>query len=135
MGHSNISKLYSLTHYSTCIKEIGTFDSVNILQTEILHKGMKEAYQNSHKVNYVAYIYCWDNQRLLVQVREATLQHLANDKVAGVSQQLLQHVEEEMGATGLEKAMISYFRTLRGETSGSSTSLNHYSALIKARNC
>ncbi len=44
----------------------------------------------------------------------------------------MQHVEEEMGATGPEKAIIPYIRTLRQETSGSSASLYDKSALSKA---
>jgi hypothetical protein len=54
MGHLNIPKLHSLTHYATWTKEMGTFNSVNTSQIEALHKIIKEAYQNSNKVDYVA---------------------------------------------------------------------------------
>jgi hypothetical protein len=48
------------------------------------------------------------------------------------SQRILRHVEEEMGATSLEKAIVFYIQTLRQEMSGFSTSLDNYSALVKA---
>jgi hypothetical protein len=53
MGHFIIPKLYSLTHYAMWIKEMGTLDSVNTSQMEVLHKSVKEAYRNSNKVDYV----------------------------------------------------------------------------------
>ncbi len=71
--HFNIPKLYSLTHYSTWIKGMGTLDSVNTSQREALHKGVKEAYRNSNKVDYVAQMCFWDDRWLSVEVREATL--------------------------------------------------------------
>ncbi len=139
---------------------MGTLDSVNTSQIETLHKSVKEAYQNSNKVNYAAQMCFWDDRRLAVEVWEATFQHLANDKVGNCSekihkqyakptiihltsfmlsglrnqnsQRILRHVEEEMGATSLEKAIVFYIQTLRQEMSGFSTSLDNYSALVKA---
>jgi hypothetical protein len=40
---------------------MGTLDSINTSQTEALHNGVKEAYQNSNKVDHVAQMYNWDN--------------------------------------------------------------------------
>jgi hypothetical protein len=53
-----------------------------------LHNGVKEAYQNSNKVDHVAQMYNWDNWRLLVEVRKALLQHLANDKIGNWSEKI-----------------------------------------------
>jgi hypothetical protein len=61
MGHFNIPKLHSLTHYATCIKVIRTLDSVNTSQMEVLHKSVKEAYRNSNKVDYVAQMCFWND--------------------------------------------------------------------------
>jgi hypothetical protein len=41
--HFDIPKLHSLAHYVTWINELGTLDSVNTLQMEVLHKSVKEA--------------------------------------------------------------------------------------------
>ncbi len=81
MGHINIPKLHSLTHYSIWIIEMGTLDSVNTLQTKTLHNDLKEAYLNSNKVDYIAQMCFWDDRRLSVKTREVTLQHLASDEV------------------------------------------------------
>ncbi len=61
MGHFNVPKLHLLTHYATWIKETGTLNSVNTSQMEVLHKRVKEAYQNSNKVDYVAQMCFWDD--------------------------------------------------------------------------
>jgi hypothetical protein len=53
MGHFNMPKLHSFTYYSTWIKGMGTFDSINTSQMEALHKGVKDVYRNSNKVDYV----------------------------------------------------------------------------------
>jgi hypothetical protein len=47
---------------------MGTLDSVNTSQIETLHKSVKEAYQNSNKVNYAAQMCFWDDRRLAVEV-------------------------------------------------------------------
>jgi hypothetical protein len=119
-------------------KEMGTLDSVNTLQMEVLYKSMKEAYQNSNKVDYVAQMCFWDDQQLSVETQEAKLWHLAVEEVGNWSQKIeetnkthtltysalpslrglqyrhsqcpLQQVEKDMEVISLDTAMISYIR-------------------------
>jgi hypothetical protein len=77
MGHFDIPKLHALSHYSTWIKEIGTIDNINTALTAALHKTVKAAFCQSNKVDFVPQMCFWDNQRLSVETREATLQYLA----------------------------------------------------------
>ncbi len=160
IGHFNIPKLHSLTHYLSWIKEMGTLDGVNTSLTETLHKGVKEAYRSSNKVDYVAQMCFWDDRRLSVETREATLQYLANedvgswsDKICGFVNttssislnspafgglqyrkppQLLREVEKSMEASSLEKAMISFLQRLKQQTFGNENMRRNYEMLIKA---
>jgi hypothetical protein len=52
---------------------MGMLNSFNILQIEAMYKNVKEAYQNSNKVDYVAQMFFWNDLRLLVESRQATL--------------------------------------------------------------
>ncbi len=81
MGHFDIPKLHALTHYATWIKKMGTLDDVNTALTEALHKTVKAAFRHSNKVDFIPQMYFWDDRRLTVEMREATLQFLALDDV------------------------------------------------------
>jgi hypothetical protein len=59
---------------------------VNTLHIKALHKALREAYQNSNKVNFVAHIYIWDDQWLFVETWETRLQYMAVEKVRTLSQ-------------------------------------------------
>jgi anti-sigma regulatory factor (Ser/Thr protein kinase) len=56
---------------------MGTLDNVNTALTEALHNTVKSAFRHSNKVDFVPQMCFWDNRRLSVEVREATLRFLA----------------------------------------------------------
>ncbi len=77
MGHFDIPKLHALTHYSNWIKAMGTLDNVNTAPTKALHKTVRAAFCHSNKVDFLPQICFWDDQRLSVEMRKATLSFLA----------------------------------------------------------
>ncbi len=137
MGHCNIPKLHSLTHYSDWIKEMGTLDNVNTALTEALHKTVKAAFRHSNKVDFLLQMCFWDDQRLSVKMRKATFRFLAIDDVGHWSSKIegpfdvdaevqsaklllaslkpyaeLSTLERQGQVLGFEAAMVSYIKKL-----------------------
>jgi hypothetical protein len=81
MGHFNILKLHARTHYNTWIRDMGALDNVNTALTKALYKIVKAAFRHSNKVDFLPQMCFWDDWKLLVEMREATLRFLAIDDV------------------------------------------------------
>jgi hypothetical protein len=141
MGHFDIPKLHTLTHYSTWINRMGTLDNVNTALTEALHKTVKAAFRHSNKVDFILHMCFWDNWRLSVEMREATPQFLALDDVGHCSCKIhksfdvlsevrpaqpllaslkpytsLLDVEESLEVPRLQKAMLAYIKNLHEQS-------------------
>jgi hypothetical protein len=141
MGHFDIPKLHALTHYSTWIKSMGTLDNVNTALIEALHKTVKAAFWHSNKVDFIPQMCFWDDRRLSVEMREATLRFLALDDVGHWSSNIhksfdvlsevrparpllaslkpyisLLDVEESLEVPGLQKAMLAYIKNLHQQS-------------------
>jgi hypothetical protein len=137
MGHFDIPKLHALTHYRTWIQQMGTLDNVNTTLTEALHKTVKAAFCHSNKVDFIPQMYFWDDRRLSVEMRQATLKFLAVDhigpqscKIQGtfdVPKEVMPirpalaslklytsrlDVEKSLKLPGFHKAMLTYIQNL-----------------------
>ena len=156
MGHFNIPKLHALTHYVDWIKEKGTLNNVNTAVTETMHKMVKDAFRNSNKVDYVSHMCFWDDRRLSVEMRNATLRYLSIDEsghwsekiqchfdvenqirpriplLAGLAHaKLLSDVEKSMNVTGFQKAMVSYIQQIRQRFQGDQHLREHYDRCLE----
>ncbi len=76
-GHFGIPKCHALTHYAHWRKRMETLDNVNTALSETLHKTVKAAFRHSNKVDFFTQMCFWDDQQLLVEMREATFRYLA----------------------------------------------------------
>jgi sugar/nucleoside kinase (ribokinase family) len=93
MGHFDIPKLYALFHYVLWIRKMGILVNVNTALTEALHKTVKAAFRHSNKVDFIPQMCFWDDWRLSVEMRKATLQFLALDDVGHCSCTIQGHFE------------------------------------------
>lgn len=78
-GLFRIIKLHLLSHFSDTISEFGALQQYSTEIGEVLHKGLKEAYRKTNKINIRPQILKYHTRRFAIRMRELNLYQLALD--------------------------------------------------------
>jgi hypothetical protein len=140
---------------------MGTLDNINTALTEALHKTVKAAFCHSNRVDFISQMCFWDDRRLSVEMREATLRFLALDDVGHWSCKIhksfdvpnevrqarpllaslkpytsLLDVEKNLEVPRFQKAMLAYIKILHQQLrqAGRALETDLYTTCLENRN-